>query len=289
MNMNWSDELKALDLAGPTRDLWADALARVESPFPRYRAAGGVSTGLARMRSWRRRTVVTVSVAVLAALGAGSALAYHLLGPSPGFSAGLTGLESLPTVPWPSSIPKDSLPQLAEATSLSRSEVEQRLRLVQSGLSLGDARGISLYAFPGNSGTGCIFLTGQGSICLPTWMTTNPALDSVAWAAWGGASAPAAGPGPLAAFGLVADNVRQVEINISGAINTVPIKDNSFYEDINSVTGADTIKLIVHFDDGTTRTFDAPNPYSQDNGPPPTKIIHHLQDGSTRVFYRPNP
>jgi hypothetical protein len=241
------------------------------------RPARLTDTGLAWMRSWRRRTAVAVSVAVLAGLGAGSALAYHFLGPSPGFTAGLTGLESLPTVPWPSSIPKDSLPQLAEATGLSPSEAEQRLRLVQSGLSLGDARGVSLYALPGNAGTGCIFLTGQGSICLPTWMTTNPALDSVAWAAWGGASAAPAGPGPLAAFGLVADDVRQVEVDISGVTDKIPIEDNSFYEDINSITRADTIKLIVRFDDGTTRTFDAPNPYSQDKGPS-TKIIH-LHDG----------
>jgi hypothetical protein len=269
MNVNWSDQLRALDRVGPSRDLWADALARAQSPRP-LSTAGGVFAALAWTRSWRRRTVVAVSVAVLAALGAGSALAYHFLGPSPGFTAGLSGLESLPTVPWPPSIPKDSLPHLAEATGLTASEAEQRLRLVQSGLSRGDQTGLDLYAFPGNGGSGCIFLTPSGGICLPTEATSNPAQDGVAWAAWGSDGPPTAS-GPLAAFGLVADNVRQVEIDISGVTHTIPIVDNSFYEDINSITSTDTIKLTVHFDDATTRTFDAPNPYSQDNGP--TQIL----------------
>jgi len=32
MNVNWSEELEALDRVGPSRDLWADALIRAESP-----------------------------------------------------------------------------------------------------------------------------------------------------------------------------------------------------------------------------------------------------------------
>jgi hypothetical protein len=224
-----------------------------------------------RTRSWRRRTVVAVSVAVLAALGAASALAYHYLGPSPGFTAGLSRLNDLPPVSWPSSLPKDGLPNLAQATGLTPNEAEQRLRLVQSGLTLGDANDVSLYALPGNSGTGCIFLTGLGGICLPTWMTSNPALDSVAWAAWAGPSAPPAGPGPVAVFGLVADNVREVEADITGVGHTIPIVNNSFYADYDAITSTDTIKLILHFDDGTTRTFYAPNPFG-DNGP--THVTH---------------
>jgi hypothetical protein len=276
MNVNWSEELQALDRVSPSRDLWADALARVESHRPLRRTSGGVFGGL---RSWRRRTAVAVSITVLAALGAGSALAYHYLGPSPGFTAGLTGLESLPTAPWPSSIPKDALPHLAAGTGLTASEAEQRIRLVQSGLSRGDETGLALYAFPGNAGSGCIFLTPSGGICLPTDATSDPALDGVAWAAWG-SDGPRTPSGPLAAFGLLADNVRQVEVDISGATQSVPIIDNSFYDDINSITGSDTIKLIVHFDDGTSRTFSAPNPYRVE------EPIHLLPSTPTQV---PNP
>jgi hypothetical protein len=104
---------------------------------------------------------------------------------------------------------------LAEATGLTASEAEQRLRLVQSGLSRGKETGLNLYAFPGNDGSGCIFLTSSGGICLSTAAASNPALDGVAWAAWG-SDGPRAASGPLAAFGLVADNVSQVEIKISG-------------------------------------------------------------------------
>jgi hypothetical protein len=276
MNVNWSEELRALDRVGPSRDLWADALARVEAHHPRHRTGG---SALASMRSWRRRTAVAASAAVLVALGAGSALAYHYLGPSPGFTAGLTGLESLPTAPWPSTIPTDGLPQMAEATGLTAREAEQRMRLVQSGLSRGDQTGLDLYAFPGNAGSGCIFLTPSGGICLPTDATNDPALDGVAWAAWG-SDGPRTPSGPLAAFGLVADNVRQVEVDISGITRSIPIIDNSFYDDIDSITSTDTIKLIVHFDDGTSRTFSAPNPYG-DNGP-----IQILPYTPTRI---PNP
>ncbi|MGH2855761.1 MAG: hypothetical protein ACRDLF_16430 [Solirubrobacteraceae bacterium] len=220
--------------------------------------------GLARMRSWRSRMAIVVSVTVLAVLGAGSALAYHYLGPSPGFTAGLSALNKLPPVAWPSSLPKGGLADEAAATGLTASQAEQRLRLLQSGLSLGNTNGIGLYAFQGNSGSACIFLTGSGGICLPTWMTSNPALDSVAWAAWGGDSPQT--PGPLAVFGLVADNVKQVEADISGVTRNIPIVNNSFYTDYDSITGTDTIKLIVNFDDGTSRTYTAPNPYPQ-NGP----------------------
>lgn len=261
MNESWSNELRALDRVGPSRDLWAEALARAGSPRPGPHTVPGRFHALAWVRSWRRRTAVAVSVAVLAAAGAGSALAYHYLGPSPGFTAGLSGLNSLPTVPWPSSIPTDGLDGLASATGLTANQAEQRMRIVQSGLSLGNTSGLDLYAFPGEEGSACIFLASSGGICLPTWMTSNPALDGVAWAAWGG-DGPMTPKGPLGVFGLVADNVSGVEADISGATRSIPIVNNSFYANYDQITNTDTIKLIVHFADGTTRTFTAPNPYA---------------------------
>jgi hypothetical protein len=251
MSTNWSDELRALDRVAPSRDLWTEAVARAES-FPAR-----------RLRN--RRTIVAVAVAALALAGAASAFAYHVLSPSPGFTAGLSGLESLPTVSWPSGIPTDGLPQLASATGLTAAQAEQRIRLVQSGLSLGKQT-VNLYAFPGDGGSACIFLVPQvGGICLPTWMHDNPRLDGVAWAAWPG-NGPVAPAGPLGVFGLAADNVSSVEAEISGVTRTIPIVDNSFYTDYNSIDGADSIALTVRFDDGTTTTFHAPNPYG-DNGP----------------------
>jgi hypothetical protein len=262
MNMNWSDELQALDQVGPSRDVWADALARSESSSRDRCTVDGRSVGLARMRSWPRRSAVAVSVALLAALGAGSALAYEYLGPSPGFTAGLSALNTLPPVAWPSSLPSGALADEAGAIGLTASQAGQRLRLLQSGRSLGNTNGINLYAFPGNGGTGCLFITGPDAsgICLSPSMANNPALDGVAYANGGGDSMQT--PGPLAVWGLVADNVSGVETDISGVTHTVPIVNNSFYADYDQITTADTIRLMVTFTDGTTKTFDLANPYT---------------------------
>jgi hypothetical protein len=91
-------------------------------------------------------------------------------------------------------------------------------------------------------------------------MKNNPALDGVAFADGGGSSPKT--PGPVAVWGLVADNVNQVETVISGVTHNVPIVNNSFYADYDQLTSRDTIELIIHFDDGTTRTFHLPSPYA---------------------------
>ena len=226
-----------------------------------------------------RRRVLALVAAGLAVAAATTAFVYHYLGPSPGFTAGLSALDNAPPASWPSSLPRTSLDFAAKATGLTPSQAAQRLRLLQTGLSLGQehAARVSLYGFQGNSDTGCLFLTGpdSGAICLPSWMTSNPALDGIAFGDAGGNSPHT--PGPLAVYGLAADNVRQVETDISGATHTVPIVNNSFYADYDQITSKDTISLIVHFDEGTIRTFHLPNPYG-DNGP-----IHLLPYTPTQI------
>lgn len=250
MSTNWSEALRSLDRVSPSRDLWAEALER--AAVPRVRRA--------------RLRLALVAVAAVVLAGAATAFAYRILSPSPGFTAGLSGLESLPTVPWPVDMPTGSIPELARATGLTPSAVEHSLRLVQTGLSLGTQSSLRLYAFPGKDGSACVYLVPEvGGICLPTWMHSNPALDGIAWAAWPG-DGPPAPSGPLGVFGLVADNVSSVEADIGGATRAIPIVDNSFYAGYDSIAGTDSIKLVVHFDDGTTRTYHAPNPYA-DNGP----------------------
>ncbi|HEY2354014.1 MAG TPA: hypothetical protein VGH79_03835 [Gaiellaceae bacterium] len=250
MSTNWSEELRPLDAVGPTRDLWEDALVRAGSAAP--------------SRAWRRRTVV--ALAVLAFAGIASAFAYRLLSPSPGFTAGLSGLESLPTVPWPASMPEGSLPMLASGIGLTPSEAKQRLRLVQSGLSFGTEGDLSLYAFPGEDGSACVFVApGVGGICLPTWNVQNPAFEGIAWAAWPG-DGPPSSSGPLVVFGLVADSVRSVEADVGGTTRSVPIVDNSFFAGYDSIPDTASIKLVITYDDGTTRTQHQSNPYA-DNGP----------------------
>ncbi len=250
---NWDEVLRR---AGGAHPLWP---LRPNAPP----LADGCHRGRrTRMRSWRRRSVVLVGVAFLAAATAASAVAYHYLGPSPGFSAGLSSLDNLPPVPWPSSLPKGALAADAATTGLTAGEAEQRLRLLQSGLSLGTTDGISLYAFQGNGGTGCLYITGPDAsgICLPSSMTNNPALDGVAFADGGGDSPQT--PGPLAVWGLVADNVTGVETDVSGITHSVPIVNNSFYADYDQITSTDAVKLMITFSDGTIRTFHLPNPYT---------------------------
>ncbi len=265
MSVNWSDELKVLSRVGPSRDLWPDVLARADSRRRAPLATGRSVAMFAWTRSSRRRTVVAVSVAALTLVGAASAFAYHFLGPSPGFTAGLSSLNNLPTAPWPASLPRGALNSEASAAGLTPDEAAQRLRLVQSGLSLGsEAVGtINLYAFAGNSGTGCLFITGPdaGAICLPTWMTSNPALDGYAAAIAGGRSMHT--PGPVAVYGLVADNISAVEVAINGATHNVPIVNNSFYADYDGIVSTDRIELTLQFEDGTTRTTHLPNPYAE--------------------------
>ena len=70
MNVNWSDELRVLDRVGPSRDLWADALARAaSSPLRRGRADRGLNWASApRLRPPRRRVVlIAVAAAVIIA------------------------------------------------------------------------------------------------------------------------------------------------------------------------------------------------------------------------------
>jgi hypothetical protein len=248
MNTNWPDELRALDAVGPARDLWAEALARAGSAGPRS--------------AWRRRAVI--AIAVLAFVGAASAFAYRLLSPSPGFTAGLSGLESLPTVPWPSSMPTGGVPMDARATGLTTDQALHSLRLVQSGLSF-EHRSVDLYAFPGRDGSACVFVVPEvGGICLGRGDAAR-AHEGIAWVDWPGDGPP--GPsGPLCVFGLVADSVRSFELDLGGREQSVPIVDNSFYVAFDSVSGSESVGLTITYDDGTTRTWHQGNPYA-DFGP----------------------
>jgi hypothetical protein len=89
MNVNWSNELQALDRVAPSRDLWADALARAASRQP---PARGRLRGLSRMWAWRRRTVVLATTALgiaglaaagVVAFGSGSARAAYAVTTNP--------------------------------------------------------------------------------------------------------------------------------------------------------------------------------------------------------------
>ena len=67
----------------------------------------------------RRRAVVVFAASALAVGSAAGALAYRYLGPSPGFTAGVSAFERLPPAEWPSSMPRVALERAAAHVGLS--------------------------------------------------------------------------------------------------------------------------------------------------------------------------
>lgn len=200
---------------------------------------------------WRRRTLVVLAAVSLAAMVGASALAYRFLGPSAGFTAGVSAFDQLPRAGWPSSIPRIALERSAPIVGLTPAEAEERLRLLQTGLSLGPGRSEgegSLYAYPGRNGTACMFLTGQGGTCV-----TPQAVDFVRSAM--GTVFPGYPGQTDAAVGLVADNVTSVEV-IAGADRWSPeIVNNSFYTDLPGVTPDERVEIYARYADDSTKTI----------------------------------
>jgi hypothetical protein len=226
---------------------WEDAIGRAS-----HRGA----FCLAGATGWSRRVVVAVVAALVVAAGGTAAVAYHYLGPSPGFTAGLSTFDRLPPAEWPSSMHRIALERSAAAVGISTSEAEQRLRLLQTGLTLGpeqtQGQG-SLYAFQERPGTACMFLTGQGGTCVTPQSVDY--VQSVMWAVFPGY------PGETPAIvALVADNVRRVEVDISGNTRSIAIVNNSVYADLTGQSTTANVSLIVHFADGTSKTITAPRP-----------------------------
>jgi hypothetical protein len=212
-----------------------------------------ISTGpsSATFPAWGRRSVV-VAVAAIAAVTVGaSAVAYRYLGPSPGFTAGISAFEELPRAEWPSSQGRIALERSAPVVGLTPAEAEERLRLLQTGLTLGPGRSEgegSLYAYPGRNGTACIFLTGQGGSCVtPQAVEFVPSAQGMVFPGYPGQTD--------AAVGLVADNVRSVVVIAGDARWPVEIVNNSFYTDLPGITPEQAVSMEVRYADDSTRAI----------------------------------
>jgi hypothetical protein len=198
-----------------------------------------------------RRTLAAAAAAILALTVGAGALAYRYLGPSPGFTAGISAFEKLPR---PASIdPKlrFALERSAPIVGLAPAEAEDRLRLLQTGLRMGPGRSEgrgSLYAYPGRDGTACMFLTGQGGSCV-----TPDAVDFVRSAM--GMVFPGYPGQMMAAVGLVADNVRSVQVRAGGAVLRPEIVNNSFYTDLPGVSPDERVSMEVRYADDSTKTI----------------------------------
>jgi hypothetical protein len=212
------------------------------------------------LRVPRRPSVVIAAVAAtLAVAGGASALAYHYLGPSPGFSAGFSAFNQLPPAPWPDSMPTVGYQHAAAYEGVSADEFLHGLRLLRTGLTLGpgDSQGQgALYAYIGDDGkSACMFLTGQGGSCFRADFATH--VQGVM---------PQINPGypgqTPALTAIVADNVKSVGLEISGKLTNLPIVNNSIYADLNGLHAGDTISLHVTYDDSSTAIDALLNPLS---------------------------
>jgi len=253
------DEILRLLPLAETAD-WDDVLQRAGG---RNEAANGPSSSMrvrASGRDWvgglRRRTLVTLVAALVVIAGAGGALAYRYLGPSPGFTAGFSAFDRLPSSQVPPSMPAVGIEHMAAYLGLTVGQAERRLRLLQSGLTLGSGRTQGqgkLYALVGENGTACMFLSGQGGTCLDAahLADTNGVMAQVE------PGYPGETPAVVA---LVADNVRTVSLEVNARGTTVPIVNNSVYADLDEVRPCDTIALGVTYDDGSSQLFPLHNP-----------------------------
>jgi hypothetical protein len=239
-------------VASPWGD-WADVIARASDRSSLPPVSQTRPSNRTRFRGhavrWRQRTAIFALAGLLAVALATGAVAHYLLSSSPGFSSGLSALEQLPTTTWPATMPAVSLERAAGAVGITPDQARSRLRLLQSGLSLGGGR---LYAFEGRPGTACIFLEGRGGSCL----TPQSALQtsSVMPAILSGY------PGqPSALVALVADDVKRIDLDAGNRVSDLPIVNNSIYVDLGNVDGS-TVTLVVHFADGETKDISLPSP-----------------------------
>lgn len=230
----------------PIRNLPPGRLAHRREHLLKEIRAGRGSTVVPR---WRTRAVVIAAAVFIAVVVGASALAYRLLGPSPGFTAGVSAFERLPQAEWPSSIPRVALEHSAPVVGLTPDEAEARLRLLQTNLRMGPGRSEgrgSLYAYPGRNGTACMFLTGQGGSCVTH--------DAVPFVPSAKAMFFPGYPGQTPSIdGIVADNVRAVRVVAGDRRWPVEIVNNSFYSDIDGLRDDEAVEIAVRYADDSTR------------------------------------
>lgn len=232
---------------------------RSEVPLPETEIAQRVyrrATAAGRRR-WRSPRVVLVGIVVALALtGGAGAIAYHYLGSSPGFTAGFSAFDRLPAAAWPASKASSlGLEREAAYLGLTRAQAEKRLRLLQTGLTIGPGQGPgALYAIVGEGGTACMVVTDEGGTCLdnrtirdfPGVMTlVLPYADHTAGIA-----------------AIVADNVRAIDLLVNGTPRPLTIVNNSVYTNLNDVWSPDTIALEANYTDGTSHRFPLASPGS---------------------------
>jgi hypothetical protein len=237
---------------GATGSDWQDVLHRAEVDAVSDRSASPTRPD---GRRWRRRPLIAAALAAgVAFAGAATAVAYHYLGPSPGFSGGVSALDRLPAAASvPSSISESSIAGAAAYAGISSNEGLRRMRLLRQGPQ-GD-----LYAFEGDNGTVCMFLASRFANCLgPDNAVAKRSHPGVM------ATISPGHPGDTPAFvAVVAANISSISLIVNGHRTNTPIVNNAVYFGIDGLTHGDTISAEVQYGNGTTKTFRLANPYGE--------------------------
>jgi hypothetical protein len=253
---------------------WPDVVARAQALDPdRPRNTGFAALRRASdkarrrlgvaFRVDRRARLITFVVATALLIGAASALAVHYLGPSPGFTAGFSAREDLPPADWPSNMPRAALEHQAAYMGVSTDEYLRNMRRLRTGLTLGPGRSRGqgeLYAYIGDDGTACMFLTGQGGDCVNGRAAALPPFYGVDPSLYPGY------PGQTPAVAaIVADNVTSVQLDVAGHTRPLDIINNSVYADLDGLEAGDTIEVRFTFANGACNTVPLPNPHGDND------------------------
>ena len=174
---------------------------------------------------------------------------------SPGAAGSVRALRELPVVANPSPALARAVVRAASATGGDPNEALRTLRKLRSDLGRG---GFDLYAFnPGQRAT-CLVVWQSASTC-----PTNPRVDhpGVLFLVTGGSSStgdPANVDVPSAVSGIVADNVRQVELVHGGVTAVVPVENNTFFTEIPNPSS--NMELRITYSGGVEKTLRLPDP-----------------------------
>ena len=194
------------------------------------------------MHPSRRKSVVLVGafLALSASVIAG-VLASHGSAnqpPSPGVSAGVSSLTSLPVqADLPPAVVR-FVDFAARQRGTDPEQTKARIRKLRS--DLGTTRA-DLYAFRTKSGATCFILIGQVGSCPASPAAGSPGLQ---WTIGGGYGAV-----PSSLVGIAADDVTKVDLTVDGADIPVSLRNNVAFAEYP--TRAANAEITIHRRDGT--------------------------------------
>lgn len=167
---------------------------------------------------------------------------------APGTSAPISATATIPAATSPPAALAADVATSISAMGGNAQAATHSLRLLRS--ALGATRS-DLYAYSPQDGVWCLFLWERQSVCPTASESTTPGavyLLSPGGPGYVGQSDDV----PAAVAGIVADNIREVQLTDGSTSTELPIKNNAFYQDLNETSqGEFTIGLSFTYADGS--------------------------------------